>query len=160
MKENIKIRIAEEKDIPNIVPLAIELMRYHEKIDPFYKICSNAELIWQNYINELLLDLNSRVTIAESDDEIIGYSISRIVFRPHIYEENKIGDISDCFIKQEYRGKFILQKLIKDGVTWFQSKGIRYIGGQVDIRNIRTSKLWQAMGYQPYIQRLVRDFNE
>ena len=88
MKENIKIRIAEEKDIPNIVPLAIELMRYHEKIDPFYKICSNAELIWQNYINELLLDLNSRVTIAESDDEIIGYSISRIVFRPHIYEEN------------------------------------------------------------------------
>ncbi len=157
----INIITAKKEDLETISDMAFQLMQHHEKIDQFYSVVLNAKEIWKAYVSDKISDKNTRIAIAKKDDtKIIGYALSHIISRPSIYKVNSMGDVSDCFVLPEYRGSPAAVKLINDAINWFISKGIRYIGGQVERRNERSAKLWQKLGYQPYILKLMRDYYE
>ena len=157
----IHITTAKKDDLEVIAGMGLQLMQRHEEIDPIYNVVSNAREIWMNYLDNNLHNKNMRISIAKKDNtKIVGYALSHIISRPPIYEIDKVGDISDCFVLSEDRGSPAIIKLINDAIDWFISKDIRYIGGQVDIRNERAATLWQKLGYKPYILKLMRDYHE
>ena len=115
----IIIRKARLKDINTLISLENEL--YNDQIeylresksqnigDFFLKKDSNTFL--KQFILRMIRSKNGLVLIAEFDKKIAGYLITIIKKNIPIFKLEKLAEITDLYIKEEFRGKGISNKL-------------------------------------------------
>jgi ribosomal protein S18 acetylase RimI-like enzyme len=131
----ILIRKARLKDINTLIRLENELydnqIKYLKKsksknLGDFF-LTKNSNIFLKKFILRMIRLKNGLVLIAEFDKKITGYLIIVIKKNIPIFKLEKIAEITDLFIKEEFRGKGISNKLRDEVLNWCKIKKISSI---------------------------------
>lgn len=130
----VKIRKATTRDAGLIVEMFKEFMTYHKdviKVNPKLKQHlvrkESSPAIFKKYILGRLKSRDAAIFIAEVDGKPAGYLMIFIRKNTPIFKMKKLGEISDLFVKKEYRGLGISMRFRIEAEKWFKKKGMKYM---------------------------------
>ncbi len=139
-----------------IVGLAGLMLDYHCEMDKYYGIYSKYEDA-RKFYKDQLKSKNRRFIVAENEKkELVGFASGTVISIPKT-RAPKIGTLIAVFVRKEYRGEKIGEKLFKEMLKWFKSEKVKHIETSVDARNKRSVKLWKRFGFGDYQLRLRMD---
>jgi len=149
------IRKAKLKDVPIIVDLWKEFMKYHDEIlikknkqiKPHLIKKKNAPRIFRKFVRKNILSKNSIVFIVEVGGKPVGYSLNYIKNNIPIFNVGKIGYICDLFVKKEFRGQRMSTKLKNEAINWFKKKSIKYVSITVHNYNEHAHSIYKKWGF-------------
>lgn len=152
------IRKATLKDLPTIISLWKEFIKYHnevlvkrdKKLQPFLAKKKNAVNIIQKYLKDQIKSKNAEIYLAEIKGKPVGYSLIYIKKNIPIFKLERIGDISDLFVKKEFRGKGISNKLKDNAIKWFKKRGIKNMVVNVHCENKSAYSVFKRWGFFDY----------
>jgi len=145
----IRIRNADEKDIPGIIELWTEHLDYHAKCDPFFERTEGAVTGFQEYLIENLVNIG--LFIAENDIRIVGFILLEIAKRPPCFVHRNYGMISDIAVTNEFRHKKIGQQLLEYSLSWFKQRDINRIEAHILDANPLATAFWRSTGFKSYM---------
>lgn len=143
----LKIRKAREDELLKVAVLWKEFMKYNGDFNASFAINKKAQEIFSREMLEKLKEYDSRLTVADSDGELIGFCYSYISQKPKFFKLAKFGFIGDLFVMPEYRRSGIGRALVKDAIDFFTGRKIKQIELLVAIKNENTIKFWESLGF-------------
>ena len=154
----IIIRKAGLKDIPIIVKLWKEFLKYHDellmkrnpKLNPYLVKKKTATNSFRKFIKRNIRSKNAVLYIAEVGEKPAGYCLVYIKNNIPIFKLEKIGHISDLFVKQEYRKQGISSKFKNEAIKWLKKKRIKHISLQVYKDNDFAHSIYGKWGFDDY----------
>lgn len=154
----ITIRKAKLKDAEALASLFSEFMKYHDEIiikkKPGFRVYltkkQNVADIFRKYIRKRIRGKNSLVCLAEVDGEHAGYSVSFIKKTVPVFKMDRIGYISDLFVRKKFRGMGISSRFKDGAVRWFRKKGMKYISLCVYMDNRFAHSIYRKWGFSDY----------
>ena len=158
------IKKATIKDVPSIIKLWKEFRKNHNKIvikknpkfKPYLIKRSNAAENFKKFVQKNIRSKNSVVYIAEVNGKLVGYSLIYIKDNIPIFKLEKIGYISDLFVKKEFRNQGISSKFKEEAITWFKKKGIKHISLAVYKNNKFAHSIYKKWGFFDYYIEMRR----
>jgi ribosomal protein S18 acetylase RimI-like enzyme len=151
------IRTAKKEDIPVIAELNSQLADYHREMDTYYKPGSETREEFKDYLSKIIEEESIRILVAESNSTLIGYSIGTIEVAKRFITPEKIGKISDAFIKPAHRNKGIGKEMIDDLLCWFKQNEIQYVELSVDSKNKNSIAAWEKFGFRECMKKMRLD---
>ncbi|MFH1631386.1 MAG: GNAT family N-acetyltransferase [Candidatus Aenigmatarchaeota archaeon] len=150
-KPEILIRKATLKDVPRLVEMWEDLIKYHKnlpvKINIYKDMKKNAADVWRKYAKKMIRGKDSSIYVAEINEKLVGYSVLMIKKDPPVYKNEKIGYFSDAFVDKHFRGMGI-SSLLKDvAILWFRKKGLKYASLVVDPKNKHAHNIYKKWGF-------------
>ncbi|MBI4451921.1 GNAT family N-acetyltransferase [Candidatus Woesearchaeota archaeon] len=160
----ITIRKAILKDVPNILKLWMEFMKEHDgiifkqtpKLMPLLTRKKDAAEIFRKFVQKNIRSKNGILHIAEINGNPVGYSLAFIKDNVRVYKTEKVGYISDLFIKKENRTKGISSRFKDEAIKWLRKKGIKHISIAVHKENKLAYSIYQKWGFLDYHIELRR----
>lgn len=143
----IKIRKAQEDDLIKIAGLWKAFMKYNGEFNKSFETNKKATEIFAREMLDKIKQSDCRLSVAESDGELIGFCYSYISQKPKYFKLDKFGFIGDLFVLQEYRRCGIGKSLVEDAIDFFAGKKIKQIELLVAMKNVGTVKFWESMGF-------------
>ena len=143
----IKIRKAREEDLLKIAGLWRAFMRYNGDFNKSFETNKKASEIFSREMLEKLKETESRLAVAASDGELIGFCYSYISQKPKYFKLNKFGFIGDLYVSPEDRRNGVGKALVKDAIEFFKKNKIRQIELLVAVKNEGTIKFWESLGF-------------
>lgn len=149
----MEIYKAKIKDIPRISELALDLARYHEKIDSYIAFTENAKKEFQNLYRKCIYSKNKMLLVAADSNRIIGFALATFTEKPVIWKMKKYGFIHDVYLEKNYRGRGIAKSFLENFYAWFKKYGIKDVELTVLTENKLGRKAWKKYGYKEYLIR-------
>lgn len=158
-KTMIVIRKAMLKDIHTLTSLENELydnqVEYlreskSQNLDDFI-LKNNSNKFLKQFILKMIRSKNGLVLIAEFDKEIAGYLIIIIKKNIPIFKLEKLAEITDIYIKEEYRGKGISNKFRDEVFKWYKIKKISSIILDMLPNNIHAKMIYEKWGFNEFL---------
>ena len=146
-------RLAEAKDIPQLIKLGRELLEMHFQFDnSYYQIEENFDESFSNWIQNTLNTSSQFIFVAENNDKtkIIGFISGFIKPLYPWFKIKSVGHISYLFVHSQYRKQRVGKSLEKKAVEWFKSKNITYLELYVDEKNTSGQYAWNSYAYEPF----------
>lgn len=160
----ITIRKATLEDIPQIVQLWTNFMENHDEIvlkrnKRLESYVIRKKTAPNNYGSFLREQLQSTGTafIAEVDGAAVGFTLLVVKDEIPIYKIEKIGCISDLFVKEEFRGKGISSKIRDEALKWFKMQGISNISVLLYSDNPFVHSVYKKWGFFDYKIEMRRE---
>ncbi|SEL05661.1 Ribosomal protein S18 acetylase RimI [Aquimarina amphilecti] len=97
---------------------------------------------------------HTEVVIAEVGGEIVGSGYGQIRDRKDYFKQDRMGYIGFMFVKDEFRGQGISQKIIRFISDWFTSQNITEIQLDVYDQNPSAIKAYEKAGFEKYLVRM------
>ena len=152
------IRQAKLKDVEEIIKLWKEFMREHDKVillkspklKPYLGRKNNSPDIMRKFIRKNILSKNSKVYFAEVYGKPVGYCLIIIKNNITIFKLEKIGYISDLFVKQKYRKIGISSKFKDIAIKWLKDRKIKHISLVVKKDNKFAYSIYKKWGFLDY----------
>ena len=145
----ITIRKAKLSNIQKLLSLWQGLMDYHKNLDKkAFTLKKNAKSLMESFFIKNIKNKNSIVLIAEDNSTPVGYLMGFIQKQPPVYEEDKFGYLSDAFIKEGYRSRGIMKKMVKQAEGFFKNKKLKTLSGRVFVGNKKGLKAWNKIGFK------------
>ncbi len=150
--ENMHIRTAEIKDIPQIVNLGKQLFELHAKLDrEYYFLEDNFSELFGNWVKNYLAQNSQFIIVAEeSKEHIIGFIAGFIKSLYPWFRLKNVGHISFMVIDEKFRKKGVGRLLEEQARLWFKQKGINYIELYVEENNDIGQEAWFSYGFLPF----------
>ena len=113
----MEIKVAAEKDIPDILRLWMEFMYFNSEAEPFGD--RNKDVLGEmvDHFKKKITAPNNIFIIAVEEGRTIGYAFADITKSPETHE--KIGKIYDVTVTQGFRKQGIGQKMLETIKAWF-----------------------------------------
>ncbi len=146
----ILVRRAKNDDIESIVKLWKEMMSFHIELDPVYDMKPNAPELFRSYALDCIGDMEKRVFVCCSNDQIVGVVFACISEHPPVYLDSRIGEVSSLCVTKEYRRKGAGKMLAAECEKWFRENGIGRAECMVSSTNPLSQAFWKACGYTEY----------
>jgi ribosomal-protein-alanine N-acetyltransferase len=155
----IVIRKARLKDIDTLISLENELydnqVEYlreskSQNLDDF-SLKNNSNTLLKQFILTTIRSKNGLVLIAEFDKKIAGYLIIIIKKNIPIFKLEKLAEITDIYIKEEFRGKGIGKKLRDEVLKWCKIKKISSITLDMLPNNIHAKMIYEKWGFDEFL---------
>jgi ribosomal protein S18 acetylase RimI-like enzyme len=144
-------------DLESVEELWLELMGFHENIDPFFTPADNAGSNFRKWLTEHFHDEGSQIFLARIEDETVGYIKLEIAKYPPVLKRQRYGYISDAAVKDSFRGMGTGRLLFEAAREWFRSKGITRIELKVLNSNRVAVGFWKRMGFRPIMTTMYRE---
>ncbi|MGC1122848.1 MAG: GNAT family N-acetyltransferase [Candidatus Methanofastidiosia archaeon] len=148
------IRTAQNQDIDAITELNSELADYHRALDVYYRSGEETRSVFRQYVRDILDKRHARLVVAEMGGRVVGYCIGRIEPTKPFIAPERIGKISDAFVKDVYRNCGIGRLMVHSLFNWFKEKGIFQIELSVDSRNENGVKAWENLGFREFMKKM------
>lgn len=152
-----QIRQAALDDLDLVIELWQNMRHDHDKIvidggkdKKQIEIKSDAITIFRNYALSLIQSDDSVIFLIYVDNKIAGYNVLTINNNIPVFKIEKIGYISDLFLKKAYRGKGFSTKIKDNAIKWFKSKGIDYISLKVHPENSHAHEIYKKWGFKDF----------
>ncbi len=154
----VVVRKAKLEDVPKIVEMWKEFMKYHDevatkkerKLREHLRKRENAHLLFRRYVEKSARSENSVIHLAYVDGRLAGYSILHIKDNVPVFRIRKLGYMSDLFVREGFRGFGIASKLKEEAFRWFRRKGIRYVSIAVLKNNEYAHSIYRKWGFFDY----------
>jgi|GEM_PF-947481 len=151
----VVIRKARLYDIKNIVDLFSE--GYNTQVDIVKKYCpqhledfifkDDCVEILNDFVRKTIYSKNSRIYLSEENNKPFGYIKFSLVKSSPVCKIEKFGRIDNIYIKCEYQGKGISNKLKYEAFNWFKKKGVDRFQLFVFQDNIQAIKVYEKWGF-------------
>lgn len=155
--ESYFVRPAQRSDSEAIGWLWEELMNHHRLMDKRFTTEEGSRQRYVRHTQEMIRSRDSRVLVAETDSEIIGYLMGELQHRLPIALPGLYGFISDLYVRQEYRRRGIGRALYSGIYSWFIDKGIVAIELYAAECNPESFQFWRSMGLEPFLRLMHLD---
>ncbi|MBI4176276.1 MAG: GNAT family N-acetyltransferase [Candidatus Aenigmarchaeota archaeon] len=146
----IEIRKAKAKDIPAVVELAMDLVRYH-KFDSYLDPSKNVRSAYAKYFRQSIRSRKKLLLVAETDGRIMGFVLGEILKMPPIFKIRTAGYVRDMLVAERFRRRGVGKLLLKSLFKWFKGKGIKHVELHVHIMNDIGKKAWETYGFRTFL---------
>lgn len=158
MKTNtINIRPATLDDLPILLDFEQKIIETERPLDPTLK---DQEKINYYNLETYITDKNTKVLIAEIGNKIVGSGFGQIRNRKNFFKQQQLGYIGFLYVKEEFRGLGINQKVIKSLCDWFKSLHIEEIRLNVYSKNARAIRAYEKAGFTQHIIQMRVDLSD
>jgi len=147
MNENVKIRIANKRDIKDLINLHTELYKFLSKNNKLYQKGHKTESHFFRFLKKNINNKKVRVLVAEYRKRVIGFYVGEIEESSYIYIAKEIGMLHDGFVLPEFRRLRVGQKLLQRLMSWFREHNIKYVAVVVDSNNKVGYGAWKKYGF-------------
>lgn len=144
---DLKIRIAEEKDIPYLNKLLYQVHKVHSDVRPdIFK--AGSKKYTDKDLKEILSNSKRPVFVAEKDNAVVGYAfcIFKEVLNDQSLADIKTLYIDDLCVDEKMRGCHIGTKLYEFVLSYAKENGFYNVTLNVWADNIEAVKFYEAIG--------------
>lgn len=144
--ETIEFRKATLNDIPVLLSFEQQLIAYERPFDTNLKDnCTYYDL------NYLITSNEAELIVAYKGDEIISSGYAKIVDAQPYHKNSKYAYMGFMYVKPEYRGQGIIQKIIELLKKWSVSQNI--FEARLEVYNDNTSalKAYENNGFKKHM---------
>lgn len=129
----MEIRKMEEKDVEQVYDIGIKVKEF--VVSENRRFWSKQTIYdWTNRKNDILL-------IAEDDEKIIGFMMSRF------HEPTKEAIIDNIFVSEDWRGRGVGTELVKECLKQLKEKGTNYVYCTITTDNTPTIEFLKKNGF-------------
>lgn len=152
------IRESTQRDIPKIVDLWVKFMEEHDTLiigenpalkDFELKDAKMAES-YGKFLAQNIGSKNGAVFLAEESGNIAGYTLVYVKDEIPIYQNKKLGYISDLYVREKFRHKAISSALKNKALEWFRERGIIFVSIAVSPDNKLAHSIYRKWGFMDY----------
>ncbi len=152
------IRKAKIKDIQQIAQSAVELLKHHANLDPYFAPINNAKDIYTQHFKRCIYAPKKQLLVAEHNGEFAGYALIEITSRPPVLKVKSMGVVNDIFVLEKFRKKGIGKELFDGMLDWIKNKKSKrepldYIELSVNIKDAVSQKAWAKYGFKEYMSK-------
>jgi ribosomal protein S18 acetylase RimI-like enzyme len=144
------IRIAVRDDLPEMVSLWLELMKYHSHMHPAFELNLNAQRYARQELAMRLREPTTRFFVCDTGKGVLAGMIAthyhytapsqRLMWR---------GYIAETVVRKAFRGQGIGERLVNTAKEWLVAMGVDFIELQVAPANERGVSFWKKQGFEP-----------
>ena len=156
MRSQLFIRKATRDDIPAIVELNGLLAGLHTGWDDYYKSGDQTAAGFRSFLQEVMGKRDVLILVLQTDEALAGYFLGMIDRAKPFVKPDKVGRISDAFIREAYRQSGWGRRMFEEMLDWFREKGVEYLELSVDARNRQGIEAWQSFGMEPFMIKMKR----
>jgi len=145
------IRKAKKEDFEQYLNLQKEFNKFINNLThPIF----HSELSIKNLKKNYLIEINKKtelILLLEENNKIIGFiegNINKLKNNNWQPKFNKVGYISDVFIKEEYRKKGYFKKCLNELFDFFKKNKVKYCNLHVNIENKSAIKSYEKFGFK------------
>lgn len=153
---SFSIRRAEEKDVPALHSLWMEIMNHHAGQGPMFDYDSKYDDELKKSLGERIVGDNQRGYVAIENNEVIGCLMCRINVIPPFIAIKKTGYIAETVVSKAARSKGIGTKLVKTAQAWFDAQNCQAAELQVSVKNEAGIRFWERLGFTPSTYHMHR----
>ncbi len=147
----------DERHVSDIGALWLEFMRFHQEIDPIFAPRDGAVTGFEeNEVRRLIRSENGLVLVALDEGRVVGYALSEVRGPKEGYKLEKHGAIDNVAVMASYRRRGVGDKLVREILTWFQSRDVDRVELEVLAQNQVGYSFWRRHGFTDYRHRLFR----
>jgi ribosomal protein S18 acetylase RimI-like enzyme len=156
----IAIRTATQADLDAILVLWEEMVQYHCDVEPdIWAMNDEARGYARQYLQQMLVDENSRIFIAVDAGKVVGFMIVAKIWRSSLLNAMNHGTIHDAGVAQAARRNGVGARLLEAVETWFRAEGMQAITVGYAVNNPMSSAFWSKNGYRTYRVNAVKQIN-
>jgi len=145
----MEIRKASIKDLKDIIGLNKRLFKYDsEEFDDTLNFdwpSKNKEYFKESIINE-----DSIAIVVDNEGIIVGYLIGSIKEAENYRKINRIAELDNMFLLQEYRGRGIGSELCEKFIEWAKKKGLKIARVVASASNRLAISCYKKKGFKDY----------
>ena len=140
---NLIIRTASLDDIETLLTFEQAVINAERNFDNTIKANHT------NYydLEDMITNPGIKIVVAQSGTEITGCGYARIEYAKPFFTYKKYCYLGFMYVKPEYRGKGINQKIIEALQQWSLEKGITELRLEVYYENIAAIKAYEKTGF-------------
>ncbi len=142
LKSGVEYSVLNKELIHSIKPLWEQLNSYHEKKSVYFKE-KFRDFTFEDRIERFLVKSSKgeiRIEVARVKGVKIGYSLSSIV--------DGVAELDCIYIKKEYRGYKVGEKLIRSSLNWMEEKSSEIKRLVVASGNDEVLSFYRKFGFQ------------
>lgn len=153
-------RITSEHDWQQMKILLAELLAFENVLRPERKNTQDIIEGAFNYVRQNIAAHNGASFLACNENgEAVGFINAWVDCGDGLNQDTRIGTISDCYIRQDYRGRFIAQKLLQAMTEHFAAVNVRVLSAETLGTNIRMQKLFAHAGFKVHKMTFEKDLS-
>jgi GNAT superfamily N-acetyltransferase len=156
----MRIRRAQEQDLPQMEGLWKELMDYHQDLDPFFTRRPDGHERWLEYVKTNMASERWLLLVAEVNGEVVGYIMAAIQECPPVFTTSEFGFVQDVAVRATHRRRGIATALYALCEEWFRDMGVRRMELNALAANEVSTAFWRRMGYGDYLWRMAKAMTE
>lgn len=153
----VKIAVATDSHVPEIVEVWKEFMDFHKDVDPRFPMRKDAHLNFEKHLRELMESEDNLILVALDKNQVVGFSTSRIAKYTPVWERETYGYVDTMAVTSDYRRKGIGERMLAKILEWFESRNIDRIELSVAARNQIGYSFWRKHGFKDYTHHLYLD---
>ncbi len=150
--KQIHLRLAGEKDLPQLVPLLLRLKRLNEEFDPLLKVRPDAEVRAREVLKADLQNPRSVLLAAEGlgtdAGKLVGIVRATVRERP-FYAPDSEGVIQDIYLMPLYRRHGVGEFLLQETVRYLKERGAGLVTAEFPTQNEIASRFYAKRGFRP-----------
>ena len=154
----ILVRKATLRDIPLVISLWKEFVKEHDmmvtdrnkKLITYVHKKLNAADMWRVFIKKQLKSKKGTVFLAQVDGTAAGFILVLVKDEIPIFKIEKMGYVSDLFVKKEFRGLGISSKLCDRAMKWLGQKGLKHVSIGLYVDNEFAHSVYKKFGFFDY----------
>jgi GNAT superfamily N-acetyltransferase len=136
---------------------------------PFIELCckyefsgldKKAEISFYHHLLDIVDNPDSVVYIAEYPPMFVGYVVARKRMNTPIYEVKFIGEITDLFVRPEYRERGIGEQLVEAAEDWLSESGLDFVWINIHIGNELGRTFWENREYKDYTIKKIKKLGQ
>lgn len=154
--KNIKIRRATLEDVKTIQNLSQELFEHDARWDSFFNMSWSHGQDGEKFFRKVLTAKNRVCFIAEIDGVVVGY-LNASVLPIHSWRPIKRTEITNLFVKENFRGMNIGTKLVESFIKWSKEKGIKRAVVVANANNAKAISFYKKNKFLPELVTLEVD---
>jgi GNAT superfamily N-acetyltransferase len=148
------IRLANRRDIPDIVRLWEELMDFHRELDPFFTRARNSADLFRRFLEQNLENDAACVLVAQVEGGIVAYCQGLLEQHPPAIAEPNYGQVLDFMVTAGHRHTGIGHQMFEALCNWFRRQSLQRIEVRHSTFNPLAARFWPSLGFKPYLQTL------
>jgi GNAT superfamily N-acetyltransferase len=154
---SISIRRAQVEDFPLVTMLWKEMMTYHLTLDPRFAMAPDHQQAYLEYLHSIKDNYDYIILVAESGQEIVGYTVGMILSNPAVFALARYGFIAEMAVTQSHQHEGVGKQLWDYIRRWFHRRGVQVIQLNVSPLNEKGYEFWTKMGCREFLHILWHD---
>ena len=160
----ITVRKARIRDVETIVTMEDEL--FHSQIDILNRSPQHRDDLILNedavdhtrkFVKRMVRSRNGLVLVAEQDGKPAGYLLAIIKKNIPIFRLERLAEITDLYVREEFRGNGISTRLKDETFRWLKSKEITRVALDVFPGNDIAGPIYEKWGFIKFICEMRMD---
>ncbi|WP_103071710.1 GNAT family N-acetyltransferase [Aquimarina sediminis] len=141
------IRPAKIEDLPTLLEFEQKIIETERPMDPTLK---TGKINYYD-IGAYITAHHTQVVVAEVDGETVGSGYGQIRDCKDYFKQKQLGYIGFIYVKEDFRGKGISQKILQNLIDWFKTKEIEEIRLTVYDKNPRAIRAYEKAGFEKHL---------